>query len=166
MACWNTEIRTNGTVVVESGLRTGKYFGKFWVAKITGRDPKFGLKREFINSKEEAVLNGDGFYQVHRSTPYGAEEYFLQVTGTNSKVVGKEEVVSSFEAPTQEEIVDSINAEEAAEIAKLDAEIEKLEGKAAKFPGTGYNPWAAIAQKTREKKTAYIEIIKKVRTTK
>jgi len=158
MACWNTEIRTNGTsIVVESGTRSGKYFGKFWVAKITGRDPKFGLKREFINSKEDAVLNSDGFYQIHRSTPYGTEEYFLQVTGTSSKVVEKEVVVSSYEAPTEEEKQQSINAEETAEIAKLDAEIEKLEDKAAKFPGTGYNPWAALAQKAREKKAQLLK---------
>lgn len=161
MACWNTEIKTSGnSIVVESGERSGKYFGKFWVARITGTDPKFGLKREFISSKEDALLNGDGFYQIHRSTPYGTEEYFLQVTGTNSNVVEKEDVVSAYEAPTQEEIQHSINAEEAAEIAKLDAEIEKLEEKAAKFPGTGYNPWEALAQKAREKKATYVETIK------
>ena len=105
MACWNTEIRnTENAIIIESGDRSGKYFGKFWVAKITGRDPKFGLKREFVNSKEEARITEDGFYQIHRSTPYGTEEYFIHVIGANLQKVEKEDVVSSFDSLSAEEI--------------------------------------------------------------
>ena len=44
MACWNTkiEILDNGKIYIKSGNRSNSYFGKFWVAKITGTDPKWG----------------------------------------------------------------------------------------------------------------------------
>ena len=99
MACWNTKIETlnNGKVYINSGNRSSSYFGKFWVAKITGTDPKFGLSRQFVNDKDGAVLE-DGIYQIHRSCQWakGAEEYFLKVVGNTYETLTKQEVIVLF----------------------------------------------------------------------
>lgn len=99
MACWNTKIETlnNGKVYINSGDRSNSYFGKFWVAKITGTDPKFGLSRQFVNDKDGAVLE-DGIYQIHRNCQWAkrAEEYFLKVSGNNHETLTKKEVIALF----------------------------------------------------------------------
>lgn len=99
MACWNTEIKTldNGKVYIDSGDRSNSYFGKFWVAKITGTDPKFGLSRQFINNKEGAVLE-DGIFQVYRNCQWAKrpEEYFLKVIGNSYETLTKQEVIALF----------------------------------------------------------------------
>lgn len=99
MACWNTKIETlnNGKVYINSGDRSNSYFGKFWVAKITGTDPKFGLSRQFVSDKDGAVLE-DGIYQVHRDCQWAkrAEGYFLKVTGNNYETLTKQEVIALF----------------------------------------------------------------------
>lgn len=99
MACWNTKIETlaNGKVYINSGDRSNSYFGKFWVAKITGTDPKFGLSRQFVNGKEGAVLE-DGIFQVYRNCQWAKkpEEYFLKVIGNSYETLTKQEVIALF----------------------------------------------------------------------
>ena len=99
MACWHTSIETleNGKVYVESGDRSNSYYGKFWVAKITGIDPKFGLARTFVNDKDGAILE-DGIYQVYRNCQWAKrpEEYFLKVEAGNYETVSKQQVLSMF----------------------------------------------------------------------
>jgi hypothetical protein len=99
MACWNTKIETlnNGKLYINSGNRSNSYFGKFWVAKITGTDPKFGLSRQFVNDKDGAVLE-DGIYQIYRNCQWAkrAEEYFLKVIGNTYETLTKQEVISLF----------------------------------------------------------------------
>lgn len=99
MACWNTKIETlsNGKVYINSGDRSNSYFGKFWVAKITGTDPEFGLSRQFVSDKDGAVLE-DGIYQVHRNCKWAksAEEYFIKVTGSDYETLTKQEVIALF----------------------------------------------------------------------
>ena len=101
MACWNTHIETTESkVVVKSGTRDHSYYGKFWVAKITGTDPKWGLKREFVNGKDEARISEDGIYQVFRTCQYAKrdENYFIRVTGNTYAEISKEEAIQHFES--------------------------------------------------------------------
>lgn len=100
MACWNTkiEILQNGKIYVKSGNRDNSYYGKFWVAEILGTDPKFGLKRQFINSKEGAVIEKDGIYEIYRNCTWAkrAENYFIKVENDNYEIVSKSEVLGMF----------------------------------------------------------------------
>jgi len=100
MACWNTKIRTlnNGKLYINAGDRLNSYFGKFWVAKITGTDPKFGLRRQFINDKDGAVLEEDGIYQIYRDCQFSKrpEEYFLKIVGNTYETLTKQEVIALF----------------------------------------------------------------------
>lgn len=100
MACWNTSIKTleNGKIYISSGDRSNSYFGKFWVAKIIGSDPKWGMKREFINDKDGAVINEDGIYQIYRTCQWAkrAEEYFMKVTNNNYEIITKQDVLATF----------------------------------------------------------------------
>ena len=40
---------------------TSAYAGKAWIAAITARDPKFGLKREFLSKRD--ITNGGQTYR-------------------------------------------------------------------------------------------------------
>jgi len=100
MACWNTkiEILDNGKIYIKSGNRTNSYFGKFWVAKITGTDPKWGLARTFINDKDGAIIEEDGIYEIYRNCQWSksAENYFIKVENDNYEIVSKSEVLGMF----------------------------------------------------------------------
>ena len=100
MACWNTKIETlaNGKIYINSGDRSNSYFGKFWVAKITGSDPKWGMKREFVNDKEGALIKEDGFYQIYRNCNWAKrpEEYFIKVSGSDYEIVTKQDVLATL----------------------------------------------------------------------
>lgn len=100
MACWNTKIETlaNGKIYINSGDRSNSYFGKFWVAKITGSDLKWGMKREFVNDKDGAVINEDGIYQIHRDCQWAKrpEEYFMKVSGNDYEIVTKQDVLATL----------------------------------------------------------------------
>ncbi len=81
MACWNTTIeKINKKIYITPGNREGGYYGKFWVAKILGKDDKFHFKREFVNTPYEAVID-EGIFEIYRNTPYSKypEHYFLKV---------------------------------------------------------------------------------------
>lgn len=99
MACWNTKIETlsNGKIYINAGDRSNSYYGKFWVAKITGPDPKWGMQREFVNDKDGAVLE-DGIYQIHRSCQWGKrpDEYFVKVSGNNYETITKQDVLATL----------------------------------------------------------------------
>ena len=100
MACWNTkiEILDNGKIYIKSGNRSNSYFGKFWVAKITGTDPKWGLARTFINDKDGAIIEEDGIYEIYRNCQWAksAENYFIKVENDNYEIVSKSEVLGMF----------------------------------------------------------------------
>lgn len=94
MACWETKLKNEeANVIVESGCRTKTYYGKFWVAQITGGDPKYRFARKFVNGNDCAVLKENGFYQVCRSCPYGEEKYFLKVADGKYAVVEEKDVI-------------------------------------------------------------------------
>lgn len=46
-------------------LTSGSRNFKSWVARITGTDAKWGLKREFINSTDYTWELEDGIYQIN-----------------------------------------------------------------------------------------------------
>lgn len=46
-------------------LTSGSRNFKSWVARITGTDAKWGLKREFINSEDYTWELEDGIYQIN-----------------------------------------------------------------------------------------------------
>jgi len=100
MACWNTkiEILDNGKIYIKSGNRSNSYFGKFWVAKITGTDQKWGLARTFINDKDGAIIEEDGIYEIYRNCQWSksAENYFIKVENGNYEIVSKSEVLGMF----------------------------------------------------------------------
>ncbi len=79
-----------------------------WVAKILGRDPKYGLGREFVHGNKwfgEASANwnrgvylhydlGDGIYEVHELVSWRrSRRYFIRVHGDDSTEMTKEDVV-------------------------------------------------------------------------
>lgn len=91
------------------GLGYSECFKKrYWVAEITGTDPKFGFKREFLNPKHDFTKsNSKGSRGVYASyfLEYGkvyeisspvswknTDRYFL-IAGENNKRMSKEEVV-------------------------------------------------------------------------
>ena len=100
MACWHTEIKvlSNGKIYVASGDRSKSYFGKFWVAKLLGTDPKFGFNRQFVNDKDGAILEEGCIYQVYRTCQWAKrpEEYFVSVSISKSdyQILTKQEVIS------------------------------------------------------------------------
>lgn len=100
MACWNTEIETlnNGKLYVSAGDRKNTYYGKFWVARITGLDPNFGFARTFVNDKDGATLNEDGIYQIYRTCQWAKrpEDYFIKVTDGEYETLTKQEVIALF----------------------------------------------------------------------
>lgn len=100
MACWHTSIETlsNKNIYVKSGDRSNSYYGKFWVAKITGKDPKFTFQREFVNDRDGAEIKADGFYQVFRTCQWAKrpEDYFIRVEGGKYKFVDKSDVISAL----------------------------------------------------------------------
>ena len=100
MACWNTkiEILNNGKIYIKSGDRSNSYYGKFWVAKITGTDPKWGLARKFINDKEGAIIEEDGIYEIYRTCTWAKrpEDYFIKVEGDKYEIIKREDVLGMF----------------------------------------------------------------------
>ena len=98
MACWNTSIeKLKEKIYVKSGDRSNSYFGKFWVAKITGLDAKFVLSRQFVNDKDGAFLD-DGIYQVYRNCKWAkrAEDYYVKIVGSTHVILTKQEVIALF----------------------------------------------------------------------
>ena len=99
MSCWNTKITKleNEKIYISSGDRNKSYFGKFWVAKIDGLDPKFTFKRHFVNDKDGALLD-NGIFQIYRTCKWAKESeiYFIQVSKGNYKFLKKQEVLSLF----------------------------------------------------------------------
>ena len=51
--------------MMKLALTSGSRNFKSWVAKITGLDAKWGLKREFINSTDYTWELEDGIYQIN-----------------------------------------------------------------------------------------------------
>ena len=100
MACWNTSIKklNNGKIYIDAGDRSHSYYGKFWVAKITGTDEAYGLARKFINQSDSAVIETDGFYEVYRTCTWAKhpEHYFIEVKDNNYKIVSKEDILSQL----------------------------------------------------------------------
>lgn len=100
MACWNTKIKIldNGKIYINAGDRSNSYYGKFWVAKITGTDTKFGLARTFISDKDGAIIEEDGIYEIYRNCQWSksAENYFIKVENGNYEIVSKSEVLGMF----------------------------------------------------------------------
>lgn len=100
MACWNTqiEILSDGKIYIKSGNRSNSYYGKFWVAKINGTDPKWGLARTFVNNKEGAVIEKDGIYEIYRTCTWAKrpENYFIKVEGDEYEIIKREDVLGMF----------------------------------------------------------------------
>ena len=99
MAIWHTRIEVGSDkIYVKSGDRSASYYGKFWVARIVGLDPKFGLNRVFVNNKELAVIAEDGIYEVFRTCQWAKrpENYFIEIKGSQYELLSKEEVTAKF----------------------------------------------------------------------
>ena len=59
-----TQIKLNDTY---TDVRGGGYGSRAWIARITGTDPKFGLRREFCERKNRTIAVGCIWrYQVSR----------------------------------------------------------------------------------------------------
>jgi len=78
--------------VVASG-----YYSKFWVARLTGLDPKYTFTREFLGGGSRRIIHGEfsrivetgrnqakidknGIYQIRCAPGYGTLDYFINVT--------------------------------------------------------------------------------------
>lgn len=100
MASWNTEIETkDNKVIITSGDRSNSYYGKFWVAQLTGLDSKWGFTRNFINNKEDAIIREDGFFQVFRTCQWAKrdEKYFVIVKNGQFTIVEKNDIIEAIE---------------------------------------------------------------------
>lgn len=84
-----------------------------WVARITGPDPKFGLKREFQKAKMDysranrAGTRGiyanyflsDGIYEVYKMTSWrGRDRHFIRVRNGEAERIRKADVQAIFAA--------------------------------------------------------------------
>lgn len=100
MACWHTSVSelSNGKLYIKSGNRSNSYYGKFWVAKIVGHDPKFTFSREFVNDSDGAVIEKDGIYQIFRTCQWAKrpENYFIEVVGNEYITLSKEQVIGKI----------------------------------------------------------------------
>jgi hypothetical protein len=100
MATWQTDIEllANGMVYVSSGNRRGSYYGKFWVAEISGLDPKFGFSRSFVSDRDGATLEPGKIYEVFRSCTYAKrpESYFIAPRENGWDILDKKEVIGMF----------------------------------------------------------------------
>jgi hypothetical protein len=83
-------------IIIESG-DMGKFGSKFWVAKISGKDDKFGLKRDFIpKPRNRSIITEPGIYEVFKAHGKSDEEkYFILVEVSGGSIsykrIGKEE---------------------------------------------------------------------------
>lgn len=100
------------TLTSKLSHNNSKYgYGKFWVAKITGTDPKWGLKREFVQKDTEydnsskttwyhftAYLTESGIYEFREENNYKTMHYFFELTDSGEEVkLTKEEVLERLE---------------------------------------------------------------------
>lgn len=85
-------------VYVDSGSMD-KFGSKFWVAKITGKDDKFQMKRDFLSKSGAGVRAQEaGVYEVYKQYGKSNEEryfFFVEVDGENvsHKKISKEEAL-------------------------------------------------------------------------
>lgn len=64
-----------------------------WVAKVTGKDAKWGFKREFINTDTPGDLElEDGVYNIKNGSRQ--DQQFLVIKNGEAKEINKEEVLS------------------------------------------------------------------------
>jgi len=103
-AAWATMIQEREgycTVTIPERFINGK---KFWVARITGKDKKYVIAREFVNSTNYCSKRlQPGIYDVYNCPKQGAadyERYFLRVYPTGeAREITREEVQAEVEGP-------------------------------------------------------------------
>lgn len=100
-ASWATLIQEKGdTVIVSIDCKRYVSGRKFWIAKITGTDKKYGFSREFVNGAYGAKILTAGVYDVCNIPRQGAsdyERYFLRVYPTGEyRIIEREEVSSTI----------------------------------------------------------------------
>lgn len=97
--CTFIQSKDDGTVTVSIPNRymPGR---KFWIAKITGEDRKYGFSREFVNGSYGAKILTEGVYDVCNIPRPGAssyERYFLRVYKTGEyAIIEREDVVEAL----------------------------------------------------------------------
>jgi hypothetical protein len=105
---WRTNIKKfeypgmKPELTVNSGDMS-KFGSKFWAARISGKDERFGLKRDFIEwplkTKNHCKIKEPGVYEIFKGYGKSDEErYFIlvEVSGgsISYKKIGKEEATS------------------------------------------------------------------------
>jgi hypothetical protein len=80
-------------------------YGKFYVAKLTGKDEKFTFKREFLNRENSyensskttwvsytVEINDNGFYEIAESNNYKSNKYYVKVENDEMKRIDVSEI--------------------------------------------------------------------------
>lgn len=88
-----------------------------YLAKITGQDERYGIKREFISNPDRGrssytfTLEADTYYAWKESKV----EYFGYFDGEQMTIMTKDEMIAAFEEKEEPEVIE--NAEETTEVA-------------------------------------------------
>lgn len=104
-AAWATMIQEReGSCVVSINTKRYSAGRKFWIARITGKDRKYGIGREFVNGTSYGVKTlTPGIYDVCNIPRSGAadyERYFLKVYPTGeAREITKSDVMAELEQP-------------------------------------------------------------------
>lgn len=87
--------RSNTKIIYTLEVAGGSKKHKSWVAKVTGKDAKFGFAREFIDAVGYGVYNlEDGVYNV-KDASKSEQQYFVIANGQATEIE-KEEVLSNL----------------------------------------------------------------------
>jgi len=79
---------------------------KPWIAKITGRDKKYGLSRDFVQGVADFTRGvyysfelDDGVYEVKGGTSWGSanDRKFIRVAGDDYSMIGISQVLESLD---------------------------------------------------------------------
>lgn len=105
-----------------------------YLAKITGQDERYGIKREFISNPDRGrssytfTLEADTYYAWKESKV----EYFGYFDGEQMAIMTKDEMIAAFEEKEEPEVIENeeetaeVTVEEIAEVKEVTIDFEKI----------------------------------------
>ena len=125
------------TVTLSAGAKYG-FAGKQFVARITGRHPKFTFAREFVGGRQgkrgdssEATIDEEGLYQTRDVDKHGSDDSYYLIWRDGSEMeklpVSKETAMSLARALDKGDGVDWTAEGRTRRIAIHEAKIEELQ---------------------------------------
>lgn len=104
-----------------------------YLAKITGQDERYGIKREFVSNPDRGrssytfTLEADNYYSWKESKI----EYFGYFDGEQMAIMTKDEMIAAFEEKEVEEVIENeetaeVTVEEITEVKEVTIDFEKI----------------------------------------